>query len=391
MNTWTVFSHSDFDRLNTRMLAMNYWKYLSILGIALLAGCSAPAAVEADSPVQREIVVMSADNGSTESPLTGTPEHKTSRPDGVLGDDDTCDRLITTDDLFADPDAMKALAFYRSNKYDEASRNFETLAGKDSFSQSDRQKLYFLAAVSKHKSGPKNAADASALMKRAFEISAPLQHASAVYGTRISYEAKAWDAIVQFTDALMNSEDYRTYRGIALTNLGKYEAAAAEFENIEKYPKTIRLDALSARALAQSETSQLKAALETYRRIYEIDPNSQQGQLAQEAIMAQKDRWPNGFTFPRAQNKADTSKSARDTALAHFNAHRSEQAISAYSRLLKEDKKNKDVPKICDDLYAIARSHVKLRAHSKSLPVFREALNTCQNDELHVKILYSAG
>lgn len=373
---------------NNMDVIMKLLRYLSILGLGFLAGCTAPATVDADTPAQRELVTVSNDESQAPSE-TGTPVHKTARNDGVLGDDDACERLVTNENLFDNAEAMNAWNLYKSGKFAAASTAFENLASQMSFGNSERQKLYFLAAVAKSKAGGQ-AEEAAKIMKRAFEISAPLQHASAIYGTKIGYDAKTWELIVEFTDALLSSEDYRTYRGIALTNLGKFEAAAAEFENIEKYPKNIRLDALSARAKAQSETAQLKAALETYRRIYEIDPNSAQGQLAQEAIMAQKDRWPNGFTFPRTQ-KADTSKSARDTALAHFNAHRSEQAISAYSKLLKDDKKRKDTPKVCEDLYNIARSHVKLRAHSKSLPVFREALSTCEKDELHVKILYSAG
>ncbi len=372
---------------------MKLLRYLSILGIGVIGGCTATSTVDADSPVLRELVVISdsGDSGSVKLAIESQPEHHTTRPDGVLGSDETCEFLITKDNLFADESAMKMWDLYKEKKYADASAGFETLTSQTSFNTADRQKLYFLAAIARYKSGKAQAPAAAELMKKAFEIGAPLRHVSAVYGTKIGYDAKAWDAIVDFTDALLNSEDYRTYRGIALANLGKYEAAATEFENIEKYPKAIRLDALSARALAQSETSQLKAALETYRRIYEIDPNSAQGQLAQEAIMAQKDKWPNGFTFPRAQQKVESSKSARDTALAHFMAHRSEQAIAAYTKLLKDDKKRKDVPKICDDLYAIARSHVKLRAHSKSLPVFKEALSTCEKDELHVKILYPAG
>ena len=177
---------------------------------------------------------------------------------------------------------------------------------------------------------------------------------------------------------MKDNEVYRTYRAIAMTNLGQYDAAVAEFDGIREYPKSLRLDALQARAKAQSETAQLKSALETYRRIYEIDPNSAQGQMAQEAILAERDRWPADFTFPRSASKVDKSKSERDIALGHFNAHRSEKAIAAYTKLLKADKNSGNKGQICEDLYNIARSHVKLRSHSKSLPIFKEAMETCE-------------
>ncbi|MBQ9817707.1 MAG: transglycosylase SLT domain-containing protein [Proteobacteria bacterium] len=364
-------------------------KWIPVLGILLLFGCAAP--VVTDNPVQREIVRVSVNDGSPEqAPVEVVTYHDTERPDGVLGDSGQCRRLITTEALFSNADAMQAWELYRSGRYPEASSQFEKLAGDASQAAFERQKLYFMAALSEQKQGEEHAPAATRLMKQAFGLSAPLQRSSAIFGTKLGYQAKSWSDVVEFTESLLTEADYRTYRGIALTNLGKYEAAALEFDQIENYPKAIRLEALEARARAQSETSQLKAALETYRRIYEIDPNSAQGQMASEAIMAQKDKWPSGFTFPRATQKTDTSKSARDIALGHFNAHRSEQAISAYSKLLKDDRKRSDIPRICEDLYNIARSHVKLRAHSKSLPFFREGLETCEKTDLHVKILYSA-
>ncbi len=367
------------------------WQWIPVLGTILLAGCTKAAPVNADQTTQRELVTVTAneETGAIEAPLEETP--KPSRQDGVLSVSDNCERLISNDSIFSQPKARDAWAKYQMKSYAEAANLFETAASDMSISEADRQNLYFLAALAQNKLGAAQAPEAVRLMKKAFEIKAPLQRTAAVYGTKIGYQAKTWNDIVDFTDTLLANQDYRTYRGIALTNLGKYEAAASEFDQIEKYPKAIRLDALEARARAQSETSQLKAALETYRRIYELDPNSAQGQLASDAIMSQKDKWPTGFTFPRPAQKADTSKSARDQALSHFNAHRSEQAISAYSKLLKDDKKKKNIAHICEDLYNIARSHVKLRAHDKSLPVFKEALETCEKTDLQVKILYSAG
>ena len=361
---------------------MNRAQLLLLLGLGLVAGCSTSKPVDAETPVHRDLVVVQAqplENADAAPETDKTPENM---------DGDKCERLITQEDLFGDKSAMDAWKAFKAGKYSDAAAQFESLAAKPDFSAQEQQIMYFLAAVAKNKSG--KAAEGVALMQKAFALNAPLHHAAAVYGTKMGYEVQDWQKILEFTESLLGSEDYRTYRSIALTKLGKYEAAAAEFENIEKYPKSIRLDALAARALAQAETSQLKSSLETYRRIYELDPNSAQGQLAQEAIMAQKDRWPNGFQFPRAQ-KTDKAKSAREIALGHFNAHRSEKAIAAYKSLLKNDKAKKDTPKVCEDLYNIARSYVKLRQHSKSLPVFREALSTCQKDELHVKILYTAG
>lgn len=359
-------------------------------GLALTSGCAAPAAADKDpvqkEPIQREIVTISAEQA--QEIATAQKALKTERHDGVLENDGQCKPLLLTTPIFANDAALKAWQTYQNGQFADASAQFDALTKDPSLSKSDLQKVYFLAALAAQKNG--DAATAVAQMKKAHEFSAPLQHASAVYGTKFGYEAQKWSEIVDFTETLLSSDDYRTYRGIALTNLGKYEAAISEFERIEKYPKNIRLDALDAKARAQSETSQLKSALETYRRIYELDPNSPQGQVAQDAILAQKDKWPKGFVFPRPTQKTDTSKSAREIAEGHFNAHRSEKAIAAYTKLLKDDKARKDIPKICDDLYGIARSHVKLRAHSKSLPFFKEALETCKETELHIKILYSA-
>lgn len=378
----------------TRMFAMK-WKYwLHVLGMMLCVGCGAPtAAIDSDAVVQRDLKRTPA-NGDVQvdtkqAPLEIKPVQRQERQDGVLGDDESCVRLVSDEKLFAYEPANKAWNDYQAGRYEAAAAEFEAVAGDSALSKADKQKALFLAALAVRKS--KGNAEAAQFMAKAFEISAPLKRSAAVYGTQMGYEAKLWSMVVDFTEALLIHDDYRTYRGIALSNLGKHEAAAAEFEQVKKYPKKLRLEALSAHAKAQFETAQLKASLETYRRIYEIDPNSAQGQLAQDAIMAEKDRWPAGFVFPRPSKKVDTSKSAREIALDHFNAHRSEKAIAAYTKLLKDDKRRKDTPKICEDIYNIARSHVKLRQHTKSMPHFREALETCKNDELHIKILYSAG
>ena len=365
---------------------MRPWIWLMGLGALGLLSCNAPVVNDIQSPPQREIRYTSVSEVSAPAAPAAAVPLESGRPDGVLTEDASCRRLVSDDPLFDNDDARKAFDAYRAGSF--SSSAFEKLAMASGRSSEERQRLLFLAALSASK---ENHADrAVALMKQAYAIDAPLQRVSAVYGTKYGYRAKLWADIVDFTEQLADSESYRTYRGIALANLGRYDAAALEFENISKYPAAIRLDALEARARAQSETSQLRASLETYRRIYELDPGSAQGQLAQEAIMAQKDRWPKGFEFPRAAQKTDKSKSAREIAQAHFDAHRSEKAIAAYTKLLREDKNRKDTARVCEDLYGIARSHVKLRAHSKSLPFFEEALETCGKTDLQIKILYSA-
>ena len=352
-------------------------------------GCTATRTVEAETPSPQEAVATADTTKADAAPAAPAPEAPKRHAEGALGDDADCLRLIANGEILHDADAQKAWKLYADGKYADAAPLLAKYAADTNRSADDRQLLYFLAALAQQKR--KNADEATALMKRAWEIDAPLRHIAAVYGTRIGYGATKWDDIVDFTDSLLGSEEFRTYRAIALANLGRYDAAASEFERIEKFPKAIRLDALDARARAQFETVQLKAALETYRRIYELDPKSPQGQMAQEAILAQKDKWPAGFTFPRAAQESAKSKSEREIANGHFNAHRSEQAIAAYTKLLKADKKSKNVEYICEDLYAIARSHVKLRAHTKSMPFFREALGTCKKSESYIKILYSAG
>ena len=374
---------------------MKLKSWLHILSVIFCVGCGAQTAIDADTQVQRELKRTPVDRAETvdqkQAPLEVKPVQTSvqERYDGVLGDNGACLRLISDEGLFSEADASRAWADYEGGKFEAAAVGFVAAAQGGALSKADKQKALFLAALATQKI--KGDAEAAKLMAKAFEISAPLKRSAAIYGTQKGYAAKLWPMVVEFTEALLTHDDYRTYRGIALSNLGQHEAAAAEFEQIKKYPKNLRLDALAAHARAQSETAQLKASLETYRRIYELDPNSAQGQLAQDAIMAEKDRWPAGFVFPRPSKKVDTSKSARDVALDHFNAHRSEKAITAYTKLLKDDKRRKDTPKVCEDLYNIARSHVKLRQHTKSMPFFREALDTCQNDELHIKILYSAG
>ena len=369
---------------------MRIKQWLQFICLGATIGCSAGnTANVADNAGPREIVHATAVKSDTNPEVVVVQSLTTERADGVMGDTGDCMRLITTDPLFAHDGLQNAYTQYANARYSEAVSAFRAQLGSGSLSKGDRQKAYFLLAMAERKLGDESGS-ACDDMKRAFEIDAPLRRSAAVYGTRYSYEAGRWQDIVDFTEDLKTSETYRTYRAIAMTNLGQYDAAVAEFESIREYPKSLRLDALNARARAQAETAQLKSALETYRRIYELDPNSPQGQLAQDAIMAERDRWPAGFTFPRAAQKADKSKSDREIALGHFNAHRSENAISAYTKLLKTDKAKNDKPHVCEDLYNIARSHVKLRSHTKSLPIFKEAMETCGGTELHVKILYSA-
>lgn len=366
------------------------FKFISAVTLFFMsAGCSAQPALEEDARQQREIVMTSmpleeADTQPT-NVVVQTPVQ------GILTQSDGCAKLMPDGDVFSQPAAQKAWLDFERKKYRDAAKGFEeALEAKPPLNPSEKQRVYFLAAQALSKTG--NDADkASAVdfMKLAFTSQESLSRIAAVYGTQMSFETRRWSDTLQFAEALLSLEDYRTYHAIALTNMGQYDAAAAEFERIEKYPKSIRLTALEARARAQDETAQHRSALETYRRIYELDPKSEQGQLAFEAVMAQKEKWPKGFEFPRSAAKPDKSKSAREQAAAHFNAHRSEQAISAYTKLLKDDKKRNATKDICDDLYAIARSHVKLRAHSKSIPFFTEALSTCKATELHIKILYT--
>ena len=368
-----------------------YW--LQALGITVCMGCGTPSAetpnsVDTDRPSNE--IVDATDRESAQ--VKDLSEILNVRADGVMGDDGDCLRLIAQEPIFDNEAAMKAWQLYSAKKYAEARASFQAvLSSEAGLSKSDRQKVQFISALAAQKADKdeEGLSQATDLMKRAFEIDAPLKHASAVYGTRLGYRAHRWQNVVDFTTDLLNSQEFRTYRAIALTNLGQYEAAATEFERIETFPKNLRLDGLEARARAQSETSQLKSSLETYRRIYELDPNSPQGQMAQEAIMAQKDKWPADFTFPRSTQKTDKAKSAREIALGHFNAHRSEQAIAAYTKLLKDDKKRNDINNVCDDLYGIARSYVKLRSHTKSLPYFQEGLETCEKTDFGIKILYS--
>lgn len=356
------------------------------VGLSLILGCTAAHVNESECGVERELVVVSAhevaDLAKTQQAVSDKPQH----PEGALGDHEACRRLVSSEArLFDDASMQEVVEIYRREP-EKAAQILVKYAQEGARSDAERQKLFFMAAIASQR----RTQEATQWMKKAWEIDAPLRRSAAIYGIKWAYRIQNWADIVDFSDALASLDEFRTYRAIALVNLGKYDAAATEFEGIDKFPKEIRLDALDARAKAQSETAQLKAALETYRRIYELDPKSEQGQMAQDAIMAQKDRWPTGFVFPRPAQKVDTSKSARDVALAHFNAHRSEKAIDAYTKLLKEDKKKKDTARVCDDLYAMARSYVKLRAHAKSLPLFREALSTCKNSEVHIKVLYSA-
>jgi hypothetical protein len=80
-------------------------KWIPVLGILLLFGCAAP--VVTDNPVQREIVRVSVNDGSPEqAPVEVVTYHDTERPDGVLGDSGQCRRLITSEALFSDADAM---------------------------------------------------------------------------------------------------------------------------------------------------------------------------------------------------------------------------------------------------------------------------------------------
>lgn len=357
-------------------------------------GCSTQTAVTHGDNDTREIVRET--KAITEAPpAPEPPPPETATPaiqTGTLAQQTPCVRLLPDKTLFTQKDAQKAWELYSSGKYAAAADAIQkAIAANKDFDVPAVQQAYFLAGLSFSKTGkPEDKAKAVDYMKKAFESKASLSRIAAVYGTKMSYDAGRWQDTVDFADALLNNDDYRTYHAIALANLGRFDAAVSEFDSIEKYPKEIRLQALDARARAQSETSQQKAALETYRRIYELDPKSPQAQIAQDAIMAQKDSWPKGFVFPRPTQKADKAKSEREQAAAHFNAHRSEQAITAYTKLLKADKARKATPDICDDLYAIARSHVKLRQHTKSIPFFKEALTTCKNTDLHIKILYTA-
>lgn len=361
------------------------------MAAALSVGCAQPRVNDAMATPERNIVHVSIEDDA------GGADTAAARPiarlrDGVLTQDPNavCDKLISSEPFFADKDLQKSFELYRDGKFAQAQTSFEASLGRNDLSQTDRQKVLFLLGLIASED-PQKSGNAAAMFKSANAIDAPLKRAAADYGIRAGYLSSRWQDIADLTESAQNNDTRRTYRAIALTNLGKYDAAIDQFEAITAYPKNLRLPALDAKARAQAETSLLKESLETYRRIYEIDPKSEQGQLAQEAIMSRRDKWPKGFVFPRAEQKADKSKSEREIAQAHFDAHRSEKAIAAYSKLLKADKARRDSARVCDDLYAIARSHVKLRAHAKSLPFFAEAISACQNTDQHVKALYSAG
>ena len=368
---------------------MKWLQWVQLLCLSLSVGCSTGNSTNVpDNQGMREIVHATAVKNASDENIVVVQPTPVEGYLGVLEETSNCRRLVISEDLFENAELQQAYADYRKSKYANAVSSFKAIVQDQSLQKNERQKAYFLLAMAEQKLGDESGASCED-MKRAFEIDAPLRRTAAIYGTKYSYSAGRWQDIVDFTEDLKTSEEYRTYRAIAMTNLGQYDAAVAEFDSIREYPKTLRLDALQARAVAQAETAQLKSSLETYRRIYELDPNSAQGQMAQEAIMAEKDRWPAEFVFPRNTQKTDSAKSERDIALGHFNAHRSEKAIAAYTKLLKTDKNKHDTAKICEDLYNIARSHVKLRAHTKSLPIFKEAMETCEKSDLHVKILYS--
>lgn len=343
---------------------------------------------------ERNIVHVSLEGESAKpdsAPEVAAGVLRVERYDGVLGSDGgECHQLISDEPLFEDNSAQSAYNKYSSGNFGEAAKSFEALVAKNVLSSDDKQKALFLLGLIALKD-PQKANNAVAMFKTASSIDAPLRRVAADYGIAAGYATAHWQDIVDLTESIRATDLRRTYRAIALVNLGRYDAAIEQFEAIRAYPKSLRLSALDAKARAQAETSLLKESLETYRRIYELDPKSEQGQIASEAILAQRDKWPRGFTFPRVEQKVDKSKSEREIAQAHFDAHRSEKAIAAYVKLLKSDKSRHDTARICDDLYAIARSHVKLRAHSKSLPFFSEALTTCSKTDLHVKLLYSAG
>lgn len=376
-------------------LCSNRWilSALFTLAIGCTVSCAPQHANDAMTTPERSIVYVSIDDDAAK-PATPKPvvrEKRVSQYDGVLGQTNggECRKLISDEPIFEDSSAQEAYSKYSSGDSTEAMKMFESLVGKSELSSDDKQKALFVLGLMTSKD-PQGSSKAVAMFKQASAIEAPLKRAAADFGIQAGYTASHWQDIVDLTESIRATDLRRTYRAIALVNLGRYDAAIEQFEAIQAYPKNLRLPALDAKARAQAETSLLKESLETYRRIYEIDPKSEQGQLASEAIMAQRDKWPRGFTFPRTSQKIDKSKSEREIAQAHFDAHRSEKAISAFSKLLKADKSRRDTQRVCDDLYAIARSHVKLRAHSKSLPVFKEALDECKKTELHIKILYSA-
>lgn len=349
-----------------------------ILAISFCLSCNAQPAHEEDKLQYREIGrVEEASAQATET----APRVKSA----------TCQQLIDASAPFVSPEALEAWELYDAKRYVEASKAFDALIAKGAeLSIDDRQLAYFLAARSKMaQNRPEDLSQTVDLLKRAFAIDAKLKRVSAVYGTELGYRAERWQDVVDFSQAVTADDNYRSYKGIALTKLGQFDAAIAEFEAVKSYPKNLRLDALQARAHAQEETAQTKGALETYRRIFELDPESPQGLLAQEAIMAQAGRWPQGFVFPRVQSKTDKAQSLRERAAGHFNAHRSESAIQAYTKLLKDDKKNKDTQRVCGDLYAIGRSYVKLRQHSKSIAFFSEGIDGCKKDPELIKFYYT--
>lgn len=360
------------------------------IGVSAIA-CSPSYPGEGVLTPERSIMHVSVEDSTSES--SGIIESHPAvsvQYDGIIAPPSSaCEKLISEGPAFEDGKAQMAFALYREGRYAEALKAFEEAISKTHFDDEERQKIAFLKAMALAKSSG-NLDDAVSQFKVSYGINGPLRRISALEGVKLGFGLTRWQDILDMTEVSQTNDTFRTYRGIALTNLGQYDAALAEFEAVKAYPKNLRLSALNAKARAQAETTLLRESLETYRRIYEIDPKSEQGQMAQEAILAQREKWPKGFVFPRVEAKVDRSKSEREVAQAHFDAHRSEKAIAAFSKLLKSDKARRDKSRVCDDLYAIARSHVKLREHAKSLPVFKEALETCSDGDRHIKVLYSA-
>lgn|GEM_PF-1702544 len=204
-----------------------------------------------------------------------------------------------------------------------------------------------------------------------------------------SYQTQSYEETLTLTKRYQNNSLMQIYEGMSLVALGRHKEAIEQLQKLKRFPKDLRIEALESMAVAHSALEQTRAALQSLTQIYEIDPKSEQGKRAQSQILAMKDQWPDDFRFPPSPKAADPQKSQREIALSHFNAHRSESAIKSYQSLLKSDKRSKNTHFICEDLFYIARSYVKLRSHKASLPYFKEGIGSCENTDMQIKLLYA--
>ncbi|MDX9723355.1 MAG: tetratricopeptide repeat protein, partial [Myxococcota bacterium] len=140
-------------------------------------------------------------------------------------------------------------------------------------------------------------------------------------------------------------------------------------------------------AQAQETLEQKLEAATLYQKLIDEAPNSSEGKSASTAIelllpqLDEKDRAR--FAPPPA--------SPFDDAMAHYNAHRSEKAIEAFLALRKKLDKKTTVEDWCRASFHIAKSHTKLREHSKAKGYYQETIDNCADNEWQLKALYNGG